>query len=80
MAGQVLLTISRDEKERARLTSEYKFAVDLQSKTVDARREGSANKAIEVARNAINMGMDTDIIIKLTGLTREEIESLRAND
>ena len=36
MAGQVLPSISKDEKERARLTSEYKFAVDLQSKLVDA--------------------------------------------
>jgi len=28
MAGQVLLHISKDERERARLTSEYKYAVD----------------------------------------------------
>jgi predicted transposase/invertase (TIGR01784 family) len=42
MAGEVLLTISKDEKERARLTSEYKYAVDMQSKMVGARREGEA--------------------------------------
>ena len=72
MGAQVLLNISKDEKERARLTSEYKFAVDLQSKMVDAEREGIT----KVARNAIDMGMDTDTIVKLTGLTRKEVEGL----
>jgi predicted transposase/invertase (TIGR01784 family) len=42
MAGQVLLTISKDEVERARLLSEYKYIVDTQSKVVQAKREGEA--------------------------------------
>jgi len=72
MSAQVLLTISKDEREWARLTSEYKYAVDLQSKMVDSKREGIR----QVARNAMEMGMDTDTIIKLTGLTREEVKNL----
>ena len=72
MAGQVLLTISRDEKERARLTSEYKFAVDLQSKMVDARR---AEKR-DIARNLLNVGDSIDKIVMVTGLTREEVDNL----
>ena len=40
MAAQTLLTVSRDEVERARLLSEYKFAVDLQSDMIHAKREG----------------------------------------
>jgi predicted transposase YdaD len=40
MASHVLVSISRDEKERARLVSEYKFALDQQSKMVEARRDG----------------------------------------
>jgi len=40
MANKVLLTISRDEVERARLESEYKYEVDMQSKLVHAKREG----------------------------------------
>jgi predicted transposase/invertase (TIGR01784 family) len=40
MASEVLITISKDEVERARLMSEYKYAVDLQSKVVQAKREG----------------------------------------
>jgi predicted transposase/invertase (TIGR01784 family) len=40
MASQVLISISRDEVERARLMSEYKYELDLQSKVVYAKREG----------------------------------------
>jgi predicted transposase/invertase (TIGR01784 family) len=40
MAGKVLLEISRDEQERARLMSEYKYELDTQSRIVDAKREG----------------------------------------
>ena len=80
MAGQVLLNISKDEKERARLTSEYKFAVDLQSKMVDARRdgryEGSNERALTIARNMMIDGESIEKIIKYTGLTCEEIENL----
>jgi len=40
MAGGALLNISRDEEQRARLESEYKGAVDFQSKMVQAKRDG----------------------------------------
>jgi predicted transposase/invertase (TIGR01784 family) len=40
MASEVLIRISRDEEERARLMSEYKYVVDTQSKVVRAKREG----------------------------------------
>ena len=73
MGAQVLLTISRDERERARLTSEYKYAVDLQSKMVDARRTGHT----DVARNLLKMDMPVDQITISTGLTREEVENLK---
>jgi predicted transposase/invertase (TIGR01784 family) len=72
MGAQVLLSISKDEKERARLTSEYKFAVDLQSKMVDAGRAGIK----QVARNLIKRNRPIEEIIEDTGLTLEEIESL----
>jgi hypothetical protein len=35
MASEVLMTISRDEIERARLLSEYKYELDTQSR-IDA--------------------------------------------
>ena len=40
MASEVLLSISRDEIEQARLMSEYKYELDTQSKLVHAKREG----------------------------------------
>jgi predicted transposase/invertase (TIGR01784 family) len=40
MASEVLMKISRDEEERARLLSEYKYQLDMQSKLVHAKRMG----------------------------------------
>jgi predicted transposase/invertase (TIGR01784 family) len=40
MASEVLMTISKDEVERARLISEEKYVLDTQSKLVHAKREG----------------------------------------
>ena len=40
MASEVLMTISKDEVERARLMSEYKYELDMQSLRVYAKREG----------------------------------------
>jgi hypothetical protein len=64
MAQEVFLSVSRDEKERARLLSEYKFAVDLQSRVLTARDEGieigttkgveiGTTKGIEIERNRV---------------------------
>ena len=72
MAGQVLLHISKDERERARLTSEYKFSVDLQSKEVEAKRAGIKL----VAQNLLNAGDSVEKIVMVTGLSRNEVEGL----
>ena len=40
MATEVLMTVSRDEIERARLESELKYELDMQSRFVHARKEG----------------------------------------
>jgi predicted transposase/invertase (TIGR01784 family) len=77
MGAQVLLHISKDEKERARLTSEYKFAVDLQSKMVDARRGGSDERALAIVQNMLKRNRPIDEIVEDTGVTREEVEGLR---
>jgi predicted transposase/invertase (TIGR01784 family) len=56
MASEVLLTISKDEVERARLLSEYKYKTDLQSQRVDARREGlqeGLQKGLQKGRNEL---------------------------
>jgi hypothetical protein len=79
MAGEVLLTISKDEVERARLLSEYKYIVDTQSKVVQAKREGKAEKQAEIARNALREGASIDFIQKITGLDSETISQLSLN-
>ena len=40
MASEVLITITKDEIERARLMSELKYELDTQSKLVHAKQEG----------------------------------------
>jgi predicted transposase/invertase (TIGR01784 family) len=80
MAGEVLLRISRDEAERARLISEYKYVVDTQSKVVQAkregRREGRQEGRQEVARKLKNRGIAARQIAEDTGLSLKEIEEL----
>jgi predicted transposase/invertase (TIGR01784 family) len=84
MASEVLLSISRDDAERARLASEYKYAVDTQSKVVQAKREGmqegekkgEKNKAIETARKMKADNMPVSLVVKYTGLTDQQVEDL----
>ncbi len=40
-------------------------------------QQGASERNIEIARNALQMEIAIDDIVKLTGLTREEIENLR---
>ena len=41
-------------------------------------QKGVAERSIEIARNALQMRMPVDDIIKLTGLSRDEIERLKS--
>jgi predicted transposase/invertase (TIGR01784 family) len=68
MASQVLMTISKDEVERARLESEYKYEVDTQSKVVHAKRE--------VAKKALAKGSTPEYVADITGLSLDEIRRL----
>ena len=76
MASEVLLRISKDEAERARLMSEYKYVVDTQSKVVQARREGMREGMREVARKLKSRGVAAEQIAEDTGLTVKQIEEL----
>ncbi|MDR1318460.1 MAG: PD-(D/E)XK nuclease family transposase, partial [Treponema sp.] len=76
MASEVLISISRDEAERARLMSEYKYVVDTQSKVVQAKREGLQKGKLEIARNLKAIGMPIEQIAQVTGLTLKQVEDL----
>ncbi|GMO28962.1 MAG: hypothetical protein Ta2F_04340 [Termitinemataceae bacterium] len=68
MASEVLISISRDEVERARLMSEYKYVVDNQSKMVQAKRESRAEGEAIGENKIINMlksGKSAEEIIKM---------------
>ena len=81
MAGGVLLNISRNEVERARLESEYKGKLDLQTKLVDAKREGWVEGQREgmeqTARNALAKGYPFELIHDITGFDIQTIKSLQ---
>jgi hypothetical protein len=75
MASKVLMTISKDEIERARLMSEYKYQLDTQSKMVYAKRMGiqkGLEKGLEKGRregeqkiiNLLKSGKSPEEIIK----------------
>ena len=72
MASEVLLTISKDEIERARLMSELKYELDTQSKLTYAKQEGIR----ETARKALAEGASLEFVQKITGFSAEEIEKL----
>jgi predicted transposase/invertase (TIGR01784 family) len=67
MAGEVIMTISKDEAERARLMSEYKYITDIQSHTVNARREGIQQGIQESLQRARSAGLSEDMIKQIFG-------------
>ena len=75
MASGVLLNISRNEVERARLESEYKAKIDIQARLVDAKREGVE----QTARNALAKGYALELIHDITGLDIQTIKTLQAH-
>ena len=81
VAGNLLMSISQNEQERAIFRSRRKFQTDLQSDLATAedngRIAGRAERSIEIARNALQMKMAIADIVRLTGLTCEEVEELR---
>ncbi|GHU72928.1 hypothetical protein FACS189450_11690 [Spirochaetia bacterium] len=88
MAGEVLMGISKDEAERARLASEFKYQMDTQSKMGYARREGRkegreegrvegrVEGLRETARKLKAFGVPIAQIAQGTGLTEAEVEKL----
>jgi len=76
MAGNLLMSISKDERERAVFRSRRMYQTDLQSDLATAEDRGEKRGKIEVARNLLGMKLSLDQIIKATGLTREEIKRL----
>ena len=85
MAGSLLMSVSKDERERAIFRSRRMFQTDRESDiaTAEDRGEkrgeqiGEQRKALSIAKNMIVDGDSTEKIVRNTGLTREEVECLR---
>jgi len=89
MASQVLMTVSEDEEERARLLRDEKIEMDYRSGLSEAKREGilegetkerqkNHNEKLEKARKALEKGIPIDVILEISGLDIEEISRLQA--
>ena len=76
MAGNLLMSISQNERERAIYRSRRKFQTDMQSNLATAEDNGRAAEKIEIARNLLKMGLPSSQIAAATGLTVSEIEKL----
>jgi predicted transposase/invertase (TIGR01784 family) len=81
MAGNLLMSISKDERERAIFRSRRMYQTDLESNLATAEARGEARgetiKALAMVKNMIAAGEPIDKIIKYTELSRKEIENLR---
>lgn len=77
MAGNLLMSISQNERERAIYRSRMKFQTDQQSNLATSWDNGRAAERIEIARNALMMKLPVADIAKLTGLTIEEVKRLQ---
>ncbi len=81
MAGDLLMSVSQSEKERAIFRSRRMFQSDNDSNIATAeargRLAGEAAKAFDMARIMIAEKEPIERITKYTGLTREDIEAIR---
>ena len=73
MAGELLMSISKDERERAIFRNRRIALADQESNRITAER----NMAITIARRMLNRNRPIDEIAEDTGLTRTEVEKLR---
>jgi predicted transposase/invertase (TIGR01784 family) len=81
MASEVLITISKDEREQAWLRSREKYVLDTQSNLSYARKEGlqegEQKGRTTIARNALAEGLPVDVVQKITGLDMETIKNIQ---
>ena len=74
MAGDLLMSVSKDERERAINRSRRMYQSDLESNIATAEKR----RDLAIARNLLKRNRPIDEIIEDTGLTREEVESLNS--
>ena len=71
-----LKELSADERTRMLFEEREIARRDWESFMGGAENKGRMGERLDIARNALKMGMEIDMIIQLTGLTHAEIQSL----
>lgn len=67
-----------NDKEVLRLYQLREMAqIDYNSGMKKAKDEGRDERNLEIAQNALRMNMSVDDIMKLTGLSRQQIEGIK---
>lgn len=56
---------------------EWMKKIDINEAKDEGHIEGSKEKALEIARNSLEIGLDVDVISKITGLSTEDIEKMK---
>ena len=64
MAGALLMEISQDERERARIRSRRMYETDQMSNILTAEARGRDLEAQEMIRNMKNQGISIEVIAK----------------
>ena len=75
-AEEELEYLSGDEAERRIAYLRETAEIDRKFAMTAARDQGRAEEKIDVAKKMLAENMDINLIIKITGLTKEEIEKL----
>jgi len=74
MASEVLITITKEEREQAWALSKLKYELDTQSNLSYAKRQGREEGLAEVAKNALAKGLSLEMIQEITGLDIDTIK------
>jgi len=76
MAGNLLMSISQDEHERAVFRSRRMYQTDLESNLATAEDRGERRGRVASAKNMLAEGLPLDVVARCTGLTYEEVKNL----
>ena len=79
MAGNLLLSVSQSERERAIFRSRRMFQSDLESNIATAEARGEARKAHDVARKMVAEGIPVETIVRCTGVAAADVDLCTTN-
>ena len=81
MAGNLLMSVSQEEKERAINRSRRMYETDLASNLATAEdigeKRGEKRKALTIAQNLLELNLSIEQIVSATGLTYDEVNQMK---